>query len=87
MSKRSAMNLAALELDTLCFTPPRSSGLFTTYLWHRQFLLAFYHLCCNEINVCIKMYLKQLGYEGVGWIHLAQDRDQWLALVNTVMNL
>jgi hypothetical protein len=23
----------------------------------------------------------------VGWIHLTQDRDQWLALVNTVMNL
>jgi hypothetical protein len=23
----------------------------------------------------------------VDWIHLAQDRDQWLAVVNTVMNL
>jgi len=23
----------------------------------------------------------------VDWIHLAQDRNQWLALVNTVMNL
>jgi hypothetical protein len=23
----------------------------------------------------------------VDWIHLAQDRDQWQALVNTVMNL
>jgi hypothetical protein len=33
------------------------------------------------------MYLKELAYEGVGWIHLTQDRDQWLALVNTVMNL
>jgi len=25
--------------------------------------------------------------EGVDWIHLAEDRDQWLAVVNTVMNL
>jgi hypothetical protein len=25
--------------------------------------------------------------EGVGWIHVAQDRDQWRALVSTVMNL
>jgi hypothetical protein len=27
------------------------------------------------------------GWEDVDWIHLAQDRDQWWALVNTVMNL
>jgi len=26
-------------------------------------------------------------WEGVDWIHLAQDRDQWWALVNMVMNL
>jgi hypothetical protein len=25
--------------------------------------------------------------EGVDWIHLAQDRDQWWTLVNAVMNL
>jgi hypothetical protein len=25
-------------------------------------------------------------WEGVGWMHLAEDRDQWLALVNIVMN-
>jgi hypothetical protein len=23
---------------------------------------------------------------GVGWIHLAQDKDQWRAVVNTAMN-
>jgi hypothetical protein len=28
-----------------------------------------------------------MGWGGMGWIHLAQDRDQWKALVNTVMNL
>jgi hypothetical protein len=31
--------------------------------------------------------LKEIGWEGVDWMHLAQDRDQWRALVNTVMNL
>jgi hypothetical protein len=25
-------------------------------------------------------------WEGVDWFHLAQDRDQWRAIVNTVMN-
>jgi hypothetical protein len=28
-----------------------------------------------------------LGWGGMDWIDLAQDRDQWWALVNTVMNL
>jgi hypothetical protein len=35
----------------------------------------------------IKMDLRELGWDGVDWIDLAQDRDQWRALVNTVMNL
>jgi hypothetical protein len=35
----------------------------------------------------IKTGLKEIGYEGVEWFHLARDRDQWRVLVNTVMNL
>jgi hypothetical protein len=35
----------------------------------------------------IKMYLRETGWDGTGWIHLAQDRDRWRALVNTVINL
>jgi hypothetical protein len=35
----------------------------------------------------IKMDLRDLGWDGMDWIDLAQDRDQWRALVNTVMNL
>jgi hypothetical protein len=35
----------------------------------------------------IKMDLRERGWEGMDWIELAQDRDQWRALVNTVMNL
>jgi hypothetical protein len=34
-----------------------------------------------------KMNLKEIGFVGVDWIRLAQDRVQWRALVNTVMNL
>jgi hypothetical protein len=35
----------------------------------------------------IKMDLRKVGWGGMDWIGLAQDRDQWRALVNTVMNL
>jgi hypothetical protein len=33
------------------------------------------------------MDLREIGWEGVNWVHMAQDRDQWLAIVNTIMNL
>jgi hypothetical protein len=33
------------------------------------------------------MDLREIGWGGMGWIDLAQDRDQWRALVNMVMNL
>jgi hypothetical protein len=35
----------------------------------------------------IKMDLRGIGWGGMHWFDLAQDRDQWRALVNTVMNL
>jgi len=35
----------------------------------------------------IRMGLREIGWEGVVWIQVAQDRYQWRDLVNTVMNL
>jgi hypothetical protein len=35
----------------------------------------------------IKLDLREIGIDGVNWICLAQDRVQWWAFVNTVMNL
>jgi hypothetical protein len=35
----------------------------------------------------IKMDLREMGWVGMDWIVLAQDRDQWRALVKTVMNI
>jgi hypothetical protein len=35
----------------------------------------------------IEMDLREIGWGGVDWIDLAQDRDQWMVLVNTVRNL
>jgi hypothetical protein len=39
--------------------------------------------CVNNI----KMDLREIGSDGMDWIDLAQDRDQWRSLVNTAMNL
>jgi hypothetical protein len=35
----------------------------------------------------IGMDLREIGWESVDWIQLAQDRDRWRGFVNTVMNL
>jgi hypothetical protein len=40
---------------------------------------------CRRVNN-IKMDLIEIGWGGVDWIDLVQDRDQWRALVNTAMN-
>jgi hypothetical protein len=34
----------------------------------------------------IKMDLRETGWDGMDWIELAQDRDQWRAFVKTMMN-
>jgi hypothetical protein len=41
------------------------------------------HRCVDNI----KIDLREIGWDGVVWIDLAQHRDQWRALVNTVLNL
>jgi hypothetical protein len=35
----------------------------------------------------IKMDLREIGWDGVDWIDMAQERDHWKALVNTVLNI
>jgi hypothetical protein len=35
----------------------------------------------------IKIDLREIRWDGIDWIDLAQDRDQWRVLLNTLMNL
>jgi hypothetical protein len=38
-------------------------------------------------TISIKIHLKEISCQVVDWFHLAQDRSQWRALINTIMNL
>jgi hypothetical protein len=42
-------------------------------------------MCKWEDN--IKMDIREIRFKGVDWIHIAEDKDWWLALVIMVMNL
>jgi hypothetical protein len=35
----------------------------------------------------IKMHFREIEWDGVDWIDMAQDKDQWRDLVYTVLNL
>jgi hypothetical protein len=41
---------------------------------------------CRWVDI-IKIDLREIEWNGMDWIDLAQHRDQWRALVNTVMNI
>jgi hypothetical protein len=40
-----------------------------------------------EDGIRMDLTVREIGWEGVDWIRLAQDRDRWRAVVNAVMNL
>jgi hypothetical protein len=39
-----------------------------------------------DVDGRIRLNLREIGWEGMDWILLAQDRNQWRALVKTEMN-
>jgi hypothetical protein len=62
---------------------------------HRQIFVRYIWVRYNEGLVRpggrwednIKMDLREIGCGGMDWIDLAQDRDQWKALLKTIINL
>jgi hypothetical protein len=46
-------------------------------------------MACNRdiFTFTFTFYLREIVWGGMDWIDLAQDRDQWRALVNSVMSL
>jgi hypothetical protein len=41
----------------------------------------------RKLKDIIKIDLREIRWGGMGWIDVAQDRDRWRALVNTLINL
>jgi hypothetical protein len=35
----------------------------------------------------VELIIREIGWDGVDWMDMVQDRNQWRALVNTVLNL
>jgi hypothetical protein len=59
-------------------------GVHIGYWWENQTpLRRLRRKSVNNIN----MNLRNIGWDGLKWIDVAQHREQWRALVNTVMNL
>jgi hypothetical protein len=56
-----------------------------TVVFRKPFHCVLHHV--NRWVDNIKMDLREIGWDGVDWVDRAQDRDQWRALVNTVLNL
>ena len=44
-------------------------------------------MLCAASCSSIKMDLEEVGWEGLVWTDLADDRERWRAFVNAVMNL
>jgi hypothetical protein len=49
---------------------------YKNIIHNRSFQLAF-----------TTLFLMEIGWEDVAWMHVTQDRDQWWTLVDTVTNL
>jgi hypothetical protein len=63
-----------------CSTNGGRRGMHIEYWWESQKERDHW-----EDN--IRMDLREIGWDGVDWINMTQDRDQWRDLVNTILNL
>jgi hypothetical protein len=75
MEKWKFLTLPGLNLDLSVVQPVASRYTDCAIPAHRRWVHN------------IKMDFREIGWDGMDWIDLVQDRDQWRALVNTVMNL
>jgi hypothetical protein len=73
----------ASEMGRACST--NGGGMYIGHWWESQKRPLGRPRCRWVDN--IKTDLREIWWHGVDWIDMAQDTDQWKALVNTVLNL
>jgi hypothetical protein len=64
---------------------PKSGSDYSVFITKKMILFFNFRYFVRCFH--IKMDLLEIGWGGVDWIGLAQDRDKWRALVNALMNL
>jgi hypothetical protein len=62
------------------------SGMHIEYCWESQKEKKPLEIPRSRWVYNTEMDLREIGWDGMNWIDLAQDRDQWRGLVNTVIN-
>jgi hypothetical protein len=58
-------------------------GTCSSHFIHYDLINLDFYLCCLQKRTAPR----EIGWEGVDWMHLAQDMAQWQDFVNMVMNL
>jgi hypothetical protein len=56
-------------------------------MYTKYFTWIKYWMLIDFVGYNIKINVKQIGYSGMNWNYLAQDKDQWRARLNTVIKL
>jgi hypothetical protein len=62
-------------------------GMYIRYCWESQKERDHWKKLRLRWEDNVEMDLRDIGWDGMYWIDLAKDREQWRALVNMVLNL
>jgi len=79
---------AQMEEDEMVVHAARMGKMrhvYKTLVWIHEEKRSLGTLSCGWKDH-IKMDLRKIGWEDVDWMHVTNDKDQWRALINTVMN-
>jgi hypothetical protein len=81
------MNLSSVSAVCITKTSVLQDGLFILEIISvNNYFIILSLFKCRLSNDNTKMDIKEIGWVGMGWIHLRQDRTMWQAVVKMIMN-